>query len=159
MTARVLIVSYMLFGVMLIDLVWGSTWLPRNTLLAVIACTGIVWLVSVHILFQKLDLSLRGKLIGWFFVLVFVAYDINSTVASYYLWHDRWSQWIAQDIAGILFLLSSVALGGLLLRARSVPTAVPLYTVESEAPDHVLHVSSTPNYSLKRTAANRYGVN
>jgi len=158
MTSRVLIVSYMLFGLMLVGLVWGDTWLPRSAQLAVIASTAVVWLVSVHVLFRQLRLPLRAKIVGWFLVAIFVIYDAVSTVASYYYWHDLWSQWIALDVAGMLFFLSSVGLLALLLRERSAPTVVPPYTVESEAPDHVLHVSSTPNYSLKRTAARRHGL-
>jgi hypothetical protein len=145
MSRRLLFGSYALFGLLLIDLLWGSKWLPRSVEIPAIVSTAIVWVFSLHILFQQLGLSVRGKFIAWFIVATFIACHVIHEFASYYLFHNYWSRWIAIDVVGILVFFSSMGLLVLLLRTPSDSSAVAPYTVESEAPDHVFHVENTPN--------------
>jgi len=147
--------SYLLFNLLMIDLLWADTWLlsPGAGVIAV-AVIVIGWLVSAYFLFRHLRLTVRQKAVGWLFVIAFVGYSITRRFARYYIFHSAWSLWLVSDAVGLSLIAVSLVLAVLILGKRTLGPSTP-YTVESEAPDHVLHVASTPNYSLKRTAAGR----
>jgi hypothetical protein len=147
--------SCLLFNLLMIDLLWGDTWLASPTAgIAAVTFIVIGWLVSAYFLFKHLRLSVRGKTAGWLFVVAFVGYSIARRFSSYYIFHSSWSLWLISDAIGLFLIATFLGLAILILGKRAFRRATP-YTVESEAPDHVLHVSGKPNYSLKRTAADR----
>jgi hypothetical protein len=146
--------SYLLFNLLMIDLLWGDAWLLSPTAnIAAVAFIVVGWLVSAYFLFKHLQISVRQKAVGWLFVVSFVGYSITRRFSSYYILHSSWL-WLISDAVGLSFIAISLAFAALILGKRTLGNSTP-YTVASEAPDHVLHVSSTPNYSLKRTAAGR----
>jgi hypothetical protein len=144
--------SYLLFNLLMIDLLWGDTWLLSPTVgIAAVTFIVIGWLLSAYFLFRRLRLTVRGKTAGWLFVVAFVGYIVARRFSSYYIFHSSWSLWLISDAVGLFLIATSLGLAILMLGKRAFRQTTP-YTVESEAPDHVLHVSGTPN-SLKRTAA------
>ena len=140
MLLRVLMGSYLLFGLVLISLLWGDRWLPFTIGIAVLGCIVFGWFVTAYFLFRYLCLPIRAKIVGWLSVLSLVSYTIARRFSSYYLYHDSWSLMFAWDAVGLLIIAIWLGLAVLILPKASVgPSATP-YTVQSETPDHVLHI-------------------
>ena len=154
MVRWVLVGSYLLFNLLMIGLLWGDTWPPRAVGIAAVIVIVIGWLVSASLLFRHLHLTVRQKIAGWLFVVAFVGYGVARRYSSYYIFHSAWSLWLVSDAIALLFVAVSVGLAVIILPKSSIrwPTQ---YSVESEAPDHVVHIGGIPNYSLKRTAEDR----
>jgi len=150
-----LIGSYGLFNIILIALLWGDSWLPRAAGFTVIAFILAAWLLSAYLLFNHSQLAWREKAVSWLFVFAFIGYSVARRFSSYYLLaNGSWLMWFGWGVAGLLFIFTAAGLASLIV-GKDEPSASTSYTVESEAPDHVLHVGGTPNHSLKRTAADR----
>jgi hypothetical protein len=147
--------SIVVFTFMVVDLVWGNIWLPRTVELAAASIIVIAWLFMVSSIARRQNAPLRFKVIAWLLVAAFIGLCVFRAFEGYYFIHELWAQWVVLGVAGLLFFASAIALAILLSPKPPSSNAVTPYTVESEAPDHVLHVSSTPNYSFKRTGAGR----
>jgi hypothetical protein len=139
MARWVLIGSYVVLNFALIDLIWGNGWLSSTTGVAAIFIIVVGWLFTAYFLFGHLQLTTRGKTIGWFSIAAFVGYTIARRFGSYYFIHGAWLRSAESDIIGVLLAIAPIALAALMLPKQSARSATP-YTVESEAPDHVLHV-------------------
>jgi hypothetical protein len=148
MARWVLTGSYGLFNIVLIALLWGDSWLPRAASVATLILILSGWLVSADLLFRHMHLTAREKVAGWLFVAAFLGYTILRRFSRYYLFaHSSWSLWLIWGVAGLLFALTSIGLAGLILRESTFDETATNFTVESVAPEHVLHLASTPNYS------------
>jgi len=141
MLLRLLMGSYLLFGLILISVIWGDAWLPPTIGIAILGCILIGWFVSAYFLFRQLGLPLRAKIVGWMSVITLVGYTIVRRFSSYYLYHDFWSLMFAWDAVGLILIATWLGLALLILPRASVLRSAAPYTVESEAPDHVLHVN------------------
>ena len=139
MARRVLICSYLIFNFALIDLIWGHGWLSSTRGLAAIFVIVVGWLFTAYFLFGHLQLTTRGKIIGWLSIAALVGYTIARRFGSYYFIHEAWLQSVESDIVGLLLAIAPIALAVLILPKQPAPIATPC-AVESEAPDHVLHV-------------------
>ena len=149
--------SYVIFNLVLIALLWGDTWLPRAYGVATLSLILFFWLVAASFLFRHMHLTPREKVAGWLFVGALVGYTVLRRFSRYYSIHGPVSTWLVWTAAGLLVILTTFGLAAIILGKRTSASASN-FTVESVAPDHVIHLASTPNYSLKRTAANRHGV-
>ena len=141
MLLRLLFGSYLLFGIILISLLWGDRWLPPNVGIAVLACIVTGWFITAYFLFRHLGLPIRAKIVGWLSVASLVGYSIARRFSSYYFYHDSWSLMFAWDAVGILIVAIWLGLAVLILPKTPIPSSATPYTVESETPDHVLHVN------------------
>jgi hypothetical protein len=63
-------------------------------------------------------------------------------LASYYFYHDNW-RWAIWEILGLSMIAVSVLLAALLLDKGDFPASDDTFTVESETPDHVIHMNGT----------------
>src|SRR6185312_6338267 len=100
------------------------------------------WLASAYLLFRHLHLTVRERSVGWVVVVAFVAYSIARRFSSYYIFHSAWSLWLASDAVALLFV--AVCVGVVVIILPKASTRWPTqYSVESEAPDHVIHVGGT----------------
>ena len=158
MTRSALMGSVALFAFMVVDLVWGAKFLPGVVELVIASCIFIAWLLLVSSIARREKAPLLVNIVGWLLVAAFVGHCVVRAFSGYYFLHDAWAQWALLQAAELLFFASAMALAFLLVPKSSSTTSSTPYTVESVAPDHVLHADSTPNYSLKRTAASRHGV-
>src|SRR5215469_7817969 len=106
-----LVGSYGLFNIVLITLLWGDCWLPRNGGLAIIVFILSAWLVAAYFLFRHLRLTLREKAVSGLFVFAFIGYSVARRFGSYYLLaHGSWLMSLGWGIAGLLFVLTAVGL-------------------------------------------------
>jgi hypothetical protein len=153
MARSALMGSIVIFAFMVSDLVWGHTLLPRAVEFAAVICIVIAWLLVVSAIARREKAPLLVNVIGWLLVLAFVGHCVVRAFSGYYFLRGPWSRGAVLGVAELLFFASAMALAILLLPKPPSPKRATPYTVESDAPDHVLHVDSTPNYSLKRTAA------
>ena len=140
MLLRLLMGSYLLFGLVLISLLWGDRWLPPAIGIATLGCIVFCWLVSAYFLFRHLGLSTRAKIVGWLSVVTLIGYTVTCRFSSYYLFHNSWSLMFAWEALGFLLIAIWLGLALLILpKAAALSSATP-FTVESEAPEHVLHI-------------------
>lgn len=147
MLIRVILGSYLLFGLALIAILWGNPLLSRNVGIAIAGCIVLGWVVSAYFFFRHLRLPVRVKIIGWVFIVDSVGCTIAGRLSSYYFLHESWLLVFTWDVVGLALIATSLGLAIFLLRkfpALPLPICTP-YTVESEAPDHVLRVGRTPN--------------
>jgi len=136
----ILIGSYILFNLVLISLLWGDAWLPRNVGVVVVVVIVAGWFASAYLVFRRFRLTLRDKLIGWLLIFGLVGFTFALRFSRYYLIHS-WTIWLIWSVAGFLFLLATFGLASFLEEKRQLPAT--LYTVESESPDHVFHKDDT----------------
>lgn len=154
MARWVLIGSYVVLNFALIDLIWGNGWLSGTAGLVAIFVIVVGWFFTAYFLFRHLQLTTRGKTIGWLSIAAFVGYTMAQRFGSYYFIHGAWLRSVESDIVGLLLAIVPVALAVLILPKKSAPSATS-YTVESEVPDHALHMGGIPKFSSERTAAGR----
>lgn len=137
--------SNLLFNLVMIDLLWGQTWLSKQAEVALLPFFFLCLTTSVHFLFRYLGLTLRQKVGAWIVFVGFAGYTVARRFSSYDLMaHGFWSPWLIWSISGLAFFFASFGLALLVIGApkdeRLECEASP-FTVESEHPDHVLYVS------------------
>ena len=143
---RILYGSYVLIGFITISLYWGDRWLPRNVGVAIVTVIVCVWLVCAYVFFRNLRLTLRQKIVGWSVVVTLIGIAFTHRLASYYFYHDNW-RWVLWEILGLSMIAVSVLLAALLLDKGDFPASDDSFTVESETPDHVIHMNGTSESS------------
>lgn len=152
MGARALAGSYLVFNLLMIALLWGDAWLPPVAGVAALVLVATGWSVAAFFLFRHLRLAGRQKVAGWLFLGVFVGFLVARRFSSYDLFHDAWLSWFVFLAATLLFVAISIGLAVFAFGGRRLFPAAS-FTVESVAPDHVLHVSSAPRDSRDRASA------
>jgi hypothetical protein len=128
------------FNFALIDLIWGHGWLSSTAGVAAVFFIVVGWFFTAYFLFRHLQLTLRGKIVGWMSIVAFAGYSVARRFGSYYFIHEGLGlRWLESDAVGLLLVIVPFGLALLILPKPTPSVATPL-TVESEAPDHVLHL-------------------
>jgi hypothetical protein len=134
---RLIFASYIVFGSVMISLLWGDHWLSRNVGISIITFIVAVWLVTAYFLFRYLRLTTRQKIVGWAFALAVIGFSFTERFSSYEIFHNSW-HWLLWDALGLSFFLMSLGFAKL-MSGRKSTLAIPKYfSVASEAPEHVL---------------------
>jgi hypothetical protein len=144
--------SYLALNLVLIELVWGHSWLSHDALTAALFTSIVGWAVSSYFLFRYLGLTTRQKVAGWVIVAAVAGFSVARTFSRHELFaHDSWLKWFLWNGVGLLFIVGSIGLAILITGTNRLSTPTP-YTVESEVPDHVVHLSATGDRSVARTS-------
>lgn len=121
----------------------ANTWFPRDV--AMVVALGVVsgWLARVHWAFRVAQLPIRWRVAGWFVVAGMACFFAADQATRFYIlghwpsWHQQLG-WLLIGVAGLLFF-GGIALRVLRGESRDMVFTAP-YTVESEVPDHVVHI-------------------
>jgi hypothetical protein len=114
--------------------------LSRGAAILLVAAVVVLWVAVLWHFFRSTSMSKREKAAAWLSVGFLICALLSSLHVTFWVYMPGWATVLEWHTAWLLLAFAFAVTAAFVAPKLSIPNHAP-YTVESEAPDHVIHAT------------------